>query len=101
MQKELGLNPETLQVILNEKPMLRMLTIVVESGSKGIATRRLLEKLGANGLHRLLPAAQKRGYIKRVKVKKPKGQKGNYLMVNLLTPEGKRIVKTAKGLGLV
>jgi hypothetical protein len=56
---------EILQLILDQKPMVRMLTIIGESsGSKeGIATRRLLQRLGTNGLHKLLPAAQKRGYI--------------------------------------
>jgi hypothetical protein len=112
MQEKLALDSETLQILVKErKSMLRMLTIVGRYGEQretrrggggaGISTRPLLKELKANGLHKLLSAAQKRGYIHREKVKKPKGEKGNHLMLNHLTPKGERIVKTAAGCGLL
>jgi hypothetical protein len=48
-----------------------------------------------------LRKTEERGYLRREKVKKPKGQKGNHLTVNFLTPKGARLVKAAKELGLV
>jgi hypothetical protein len=97
---DMRVNPELLQIIVQRKPMLRLLAAL--SKNYGIPTRQLLEgEFNGMDLHREIIEAERLGYVKRVKVEKPKGEKGNHLMVNLLTPKGKRIVKTAKELGLV
>jgi hypothetical protein len=100
------LDVEALRVIVNRKPLLRVLQLTARHDGGGpqgggISTRRLLHELGANGLHREIMEAERLGYTRREKVKKPKGQKGNYLIVNRLTDSGRQVVvKTAKVLGL-
>ena len=80
---------ETLQA-LQDKGLIRLLK-AIEPGS--IATRRLFEKFSGNDLHRKLKEATERGFVTREKVK-PEG-KGNWLMVNRLTPKGKRLLQVA------
>lgn len=80
--------------------MLRML-VEISKHRDGISTRRLLAATGANEHHRVLRAAADQGYVNRDRVRKPKGQKGNCLMINFLTPKGEEAVKTCKALGLL
>ncbi len=40
----------------------------------------------------MIKLGEKNGYIERVKVKVPKGKKGNIIVINRLTPKGKDIM---------
>lgn len=84
-------------LITSHRSMLRMLAIIDRQGKEGISTRKLLEKLHANNLHRVILEAERKGYIKRVKVKQ-RG-KGNHPIYNHLTPKGHRMVKATQELG--
>jgi hypothetical protein len=86
------LDPETLRMIVNDRPLVRMLLIIDEVD--GYPTRKLLKRLGSNDLHPLLAKAENDGYIRRDK-QKPRG-KGNHLICNYLTEKGKALVDIAR-----
>lgn len=85
-------DPEFLKMIVNERPMVRMLMII--NDAEGAPTRKILKRLGANGLHTLLTKAEEDGYIRREE-RKPEG-KGNHLVCNYLTDKGRALVRFIK-----
>jgi hypothetical protein len=73
--------------------LLRILMQLSVAGDKGIPTVQLLNKLrSTNYGQRMIKLGEKNGYIERVKVKVPKGKKGNIIVINRLTPKGKGIM---------
>lgn len=92
----LQVDKETLRLLIKHRAMLRVLSILVKQKGNALPTRMLLQKLGANNLHRVVLQAEKEGYIKRKRVK-PQG-KGNYRVYNSLTPKGRRLAELNKKL---
>ena len=92
----LQVDNETLRLLIKHRAMLRVLSILVKQKGNALPTRMLLQKLGANNLHRVILQAEKEGYIKRKRVK-PQG-KGNYPVYNHLTPKGRRLAELNKKL---
>lgn len=86
------LDSEVLQTMVNDRPLVRLLTIIGQED--GCPTRKLLRKLGSNELHPLLARAKKEGYIRREE-RKPEG-KGNHLVCNYLTEKGRLLLTTYK-----
>lgn len=73
--------------------LLRILMQLSVAGDKGIPTVQLLNRLrSTNYGQRMIKLGEKNGYIERVKVKVPKGKKGNIIVINRLTPKGKGIM---------
>ena len=95
-RKLLQVDKETLRLLIKHRAMLRVLSILVKQKGNALPTRMLLQKLGANNLHRVILQAEKEGYIKRKRVK-PQG-KGNYRVYNSLTPKGRRLAELNKKL---
>jgi len=63
------------------------------AGDKGLPTVQLLKRIhSTNYGQRMIKLGEKNGYIERVKVKVPKGQKGNSIVINRLTPKGKELI---------
>jgi hypothetical protein len=73
--------------------LVRLLLVLSRAGDKGLPTLDLLDKLGSTnyGQH-TIKEGEKLGYVERVSVKVPKGQKGNMFVINKLTKKGKQIV---------
>lgn len=86
------LEPDTLKVIVNDRPLIRLLMIIDEVD--GYPTRKLLKRLGSNDLHPLLAKAEREGYVKREE-RKPEGR-GNHMVCNYLTEKGKALVAIVK-----
>ena len=80
--------------LLYRKPaLLRMLITIKMAGDQGISTLELLNKLhSTHHGQQTLKLCQKKGYVERVKKKVPKGQKGNMIIMNRLTPKGKHVI---------
>lgn len=91
------LDTEALRLIVNDRPLVRLLMIIGEDD--GCPTRKLLKRLGSNGLHPLLSRAESEAYIRREE-RKPEG-KGNHLVCNYLTKKGKTLVYMAKRMQLL
>ena len=73
--------------------LVRLLLVLSRAGDKGLPTLDLLDKLGSiNYGQRTIKEGEKQGYVERVSVKVPKGQKGNTFVINKLTKKGKQIV---------
>lgn len=81
---------------LQDKPLIRLLVAVEKYGGDGISTRRLLESFNGNDLHSKLVEASARGFVKRNRVKPEEGKKGNWRMICLLSPKGRRLLQVAK-----
>jgi hypothetical protein len=72
---------------------LHILMLLRVAGDKGIPTVELLDRLhSTNCGQRTIKLGEKNGYIERVKVKVPKGKKGNIIVINRLTPKGKLLM---------
>ena len=81
---------ELLRILIEEKAVVKLLKTI---GSKEYPTRRLLKRLGAYGYgHKLLLRAERKGLVERTTVKNK--------IKNKLTPNGKRVLKLAKELGV-
>jgi hypothetical protein len=75
------------------RALIRMLVILSEAGDVGLYTVELLERVGSVSYgQKMLKLGEKNGYIRRVRNIKPNGR-GNYRVVNYITPKGKRLVK--------
>jgi hypothetical protein len=73
--------------------LLRILMVLRVEGDKGMPTVQLLNRLNSTNYgQRMIKLGEKNGYIERVKVKVPKGQKGNIIVINRLTSKGKGIM---------
>lgn len=73
--------------------LVRLLLILSRTGDEGLPTLELLKKLkSSNYGQRMIKLGQKKGYIERLKVKIPKGRKGNVFVINRLTEKGKQLV---------
>jgi hypothetical protein len=86
-------SPEKL-VSMN-RGLIHLLQIINKAPNGQISTRKLLDTLNSRDLHRLIIKGEELGFIKRDKVPKPPGQKGNNMMVNSLTEEGRALLKVA------
>ena len=76
-----------LKILVEERGLVRLLKTL--GIGRGYPTRELLTKLGAYGYgHKLLLKAQKRGLVARKSVKNK--------VFNILTEDGKKLVKLAK-----
>jgi hypothetical protein len=81
---------ELLKILIEEKAVVKLLKTI---GDKEYPTRKLLKKLGAYGYgHKLLLKAERKGLVERKTVKNR--------IQNRLTPEGKKIIKLAKDIGV-
>jgi DNA-binding MarR family transcriptional regulator len=62
---------------------------------RGLPTRKLSQDVFNSRTYgwKVLKQAEKLGYIKRKRVQKPKGQRGNYMVMNYLTPKGRRLLQ--------
>ena len=92
---------ETLRILTSRKPLLRLLTAIEKH--REISTRRLLELFGGNDLHKELKRAESEGFVRRERAanNNKKGHVGQPPILNYLTPEGLKVVETARALGLV
>jgi hypothetical protein len=73
--------------------LLRILMVLKVAGDKGLPTVQLLNRIqSTNYGQRMIKLGEKNGYIERVKVKVPKGKKGNIIVINRLTPKGKLLM---------
>jgi hypothetical protein len=73
--------------------LLRILMVLKAAGDKGLPTVQLLNRIqSTNYGQRMIKLGEKNGYIERVKIKVPKGKKGNIIVINRLTPKGKGIM---------
>jgi hypothetical protein len=78
---------------LRNAALLRILMLLRAAGDKGIPTVQLLNRLNSTNYgQRMIKLGEKNGYVERVKVKVPKGQKGNIIVINRLTPKGKLLM---------
>ncbi len=82
--------PESLYQI--NRALIRMLMILSNTGDAGLYTRELLDQMGSIGYaQKMLKLGENKGYIRRVRNIKPDG-KGNYRVMNYVTPKGKALV---------
>jgi hypothetical protein len=88
--------PPTPQKLLQmNKGLIHILQIIAQSPKGQISTRKLLEAINSGDLYKLIKKAEKLGFIKREKVKNPKGQKGNNMVINSLTLEGEYLLEVS------
>jgi hypothetical protein len=74
------------------KGLITVLKAIQAAGKEGISTRKLYHRIRMTGHgDKLVRHAQQEGYIKRVP--KPPEKKGAWLMMNYLTPKGKRLLE--------
>jgi hypothetical protein len=78
--------------------LIHLLQIIDQAPKGQISTRMLLKSIKSYDLHRLIKKAETLGFIKREKVPKPPGQRGNNITINSLTPEGREILKVTDDL---
>jgi hypothetical protein len=81
---------EFLRILIEERAVVKLLKTI---GNREYPTRKLLKKLGAYGYgHKLLLRAERKGLVERTMVKNK--------IQNRLTPNGKKILKLAKEIGV-
>ena len=81
---------EFLRILIEERAVVKLLKTI---GSREYPTRKLLKRLGAYGYgHKLLLRAERKGLVERTMVKNK--------IQNRLTPNGKKILKLAKEIGV-
>jgi predicted transcriptional regulator len=81
---------EFLRILIEERAVVKLLKTI---GNREYPTRKLLKRLGAYGYgHKLLLRAEKKGLVERTMVKNK--------IQNRLTPNGKKILKLAKEIGV-
>src|SRR5215207_11356028 len=78
------------------RAMVKLLLTLYKSKSASMQTMKLysVAKMSNNYSRLSLRNAERMGYITRKKVAKPKGEKGNDMIVNSLTPKGRALLKT-------
>jgi hypothetical protein len=83
--------------VRTHKALVRLLQVIEQSGSKGIATRQLCEQeFNSRNCDEYLEFAEKQGYITRTKEPVAKGRKGNTRNINRITSQGKRLLRELK-----
>lgn len=81
---------EFLRILIEERAVVKLLKTI---GNREYPTRKLLKRLGAYGYgHKLLLRAERKGLVERTTVKNK--------IQNRLTPNGKKILKLAKEIGV-
>ena len=81
---------EFLRILIEERAVVKLLKTI---GNREYPTRKLLKRLGAYGYgHKLLLRAERKGLVERTMVKNK--------IQNRLTPNGKKILKLAKDIGV-
>lgn len=81
---------EFLRILIEERAVVKLLKTI---GNREYPTRKLLKRLGAYGYgHKLLLRAERKGLVERTMVKNK--------IQNRLTPNGKKILKLAKEIGV-
>lgn len=81
---------EFLRILIEERAVVKLLKTI---GNREYPTRKLLKRLGAYGYgHKLLLRAERKGLVERTMVKNK--------IQNKLTPNGKKILKLAKEIGV-
>jgi hypothetical protein len=81
---------EFLRILIEERAVVKLLKTI---GNREYPTRKLLKRLGAYGYgHKLLLRAERKGLVQRTMVKNK--------IQNRLTPNGKKILKLAKDIGV-
>ena len=81
---------EFLRILIEERAVVKLLKTI---GTREYPTRKLLKRLGAYGYgHKLLLRAERKGLVERTMVKNK--------IQNRLTPNGKKILKLAKEIGV-
>jgi DNA-binding MarR family transcriptional regulator len=75
--------------------VIRLLLTLYESGGP-MSSRRLYESAGMSRVYgpKMIKKAEQQGYVTRKRVRKPRGEKGNHMMINSLTPKAKRLLNT-------
>lgn len=75
------------------KGLITLLKAVAKAGPDGITTRKLYTKIKMTGHgDKLVDEAERKGYIVREE-RKPKTGVGFYPVYNIITPEGKALLK--------
>jgi hypothetical protein len=75
----------------HNKVMIELLRALKEHDNDGLSTMQLLQKVNrTHNAQEMIKRAEQYGYIKRVS-KAPK-TKGNWLVINYLTPKGKQLL---------
>jgi hypothetical protein len=75
--------------------LIRLLLTLHESPGGGpMSSRKLYESAGMSRVYgpKVLKKAAQEGYVTRKRVPKPKGEKGNHMVVNTLTPKARRLL---------
>jgi hypothetical protein len=75
--------------------LVRLLIAVNRAGKRGISTRRVCEQVfnsRSYGLEMLKEAAEKKLITRSDPLPVPKGQRGNLLVVNRITPKGRKLL---------
>jgi hypothetical protein len=81
---------EFLRILIEERAVVKLLKTI---GNREYPTRKLLKRLGAYGYgHKLFLRAERKGLVERTTVKNK--------IQNRLTPNGKKILKLAKEIGV-
>jgi hypothetical protein len=78
------------------KAMVKLLLTLYKSKRASMQTMKLysVAKMSNNYSRLSLRKAERMGYITRRKVAKPKGEKGNDMIVNSLTPRGLQLLQS-------
>jgi hypothetical protein len=91
---EIVSNPDTF--IRDHTGLVRLLIAVNRAGKRGISTRRVCEQVfnsRSYGLEMLKEAAKQELITRSTPVPPGKGERGNWLVVNKITPKGRRLLK--------
>jgi hypothetical protein len=86
------------KILSLNRGLIHLMHIIDKAPNGQISTRKLLKSINSYDLHHLIKKAEALGFIKREKVPKPHGQKGNNMTINSLTPEGRELLRVADDL---
>jgi hypothetical protein len=89
--------PTPQQLLHMNRGLIHVLQIIDQAPNGQISTRKLLETINSGDLHKLIKKGEELGFIERKKVKNPKGQKGNNMVVNSLSPMGYKLLELSDG----
>jgi len=83
------------RILSMNKGLIHLLQIIGKAPNGQISTRKLLDTVNSRDLHKLIIKGEELGFIKREKVPKPPGQRGNNMVINSLTEEGRALLRVA------
>jgi DNA-binding MarR family transcriptional regulator len=86
------------KILSMNRGLIHLLYIIDKAPNGQISTRKLLDGINSRDLHHLIKKGESLGFIRREKVPKPKGERGNNMTINSLTPEGRALLRVADDL---